>query len=183
MVTKTHILHTFLSIAVHIHTLNEPYQSSFGSGPRPLLQLGLGTVVWCAPKCDCCIHTCLKDPHQDGKRTWVHFNRTKQDWKFTPPQAILYFIRVQMYCRCRVNFFLVSLLKQILRNLALQHFLTNESSAVNGCRQNACPNSFFPNCESVIHNNASSSEKVHPLLSHQNPPTYLFRNVLDCFHL
>ncbi len=28
-----------------------------------------GTVVWSAPECDCCIHTCPKDPHQRGKRT------------------------------------------------------------------------------------------------------------------
>ncbi len=57
----------------------QPYQSSFGTGPRPPLQLGLGTGVWSAPKCDCCIHTCPKDPHQRGKRTWVWFNQTKQD--------------------------------------------------------------------------------------------------------
>ncbi len=63
----------------HIHTLNEPYQSSFGSGPRPSLQLGLSSVVWSAPECDCCIHTCPKYPHQEGKPTWVLFNRTKQD--------------------------------------------------------------------------------------------------------
>ncbi len=36
----------------------QPYQSSFGTGPRPPLQLGLGTGVWSAPECDCCIHTC-----------------------------------------------------------------------------------------------------------------------------
>ncbi len=64
---------------VHIHTLNEPYQSSFGSGPRPPLQQGLCAVVWCAPECDYCIHTCPNDPHQEGKRTWICFNRTKQD--------------------------------------------------------------------------------------------------------
>ncbi len=64
---------------VRIHTLNEPYQSSFGSRPRPPLQLGLGAVVWCAPECDCCIHTCPQDPHQEGKQTWVRFNWTKQD--------------------------------------------------------------------------------------------------------
>ncbi len=63
----------------HIHTLNEPYQSLFGRGPRPPLQLGLGAVVWSAPDCDFCIHTCPKDPHQEGKQTWVWFNRTKQD--------------------------------------------------------------------------------------------------------
>ncbi len=30
-------------------------------------------------ECDCCIHTCPKDPHQGGKRTWVRFNQTEQD--------------------------------------------------------------------------------------------------------
>ncbi len=53
--------------------------SSFGTEPRPPLQLGLGSVVWCAPECDYCNHTCPKDPHQRGKRTRVRFNRTKQD--------------------------------------------------------------------------------------------------------
>ncbi len=43
------------------------------------LQLGLGSIVWCAPECDCCIHTCPKDLHQRGKRTRVCFNRTKRD--------------------------------------------------------------------------------------------------------
>ncbi len=52
----------------HIHPLNEPFQSSLGSGPRPPLQLGLGMVVWCAPDCDCCTHTCPKDSHQEGKQ-------------------------------------------------------------------------------------------------------------------
>ncbi len=37
----------------------------------------------------------------------------------------------------------VSLLQQILRNLALHHLLTNGSSAVNGYRQNESPNSVF----------------------------------------
>ncbi len=40
---------------------------------------GLGMVVWSAPSVDCCIHTCPKDPHQGGKRTWVRFNQTEQD--------------------------------------------------------------------------------------------------------
>ncbi len=33
--------------------------------------------------------------------------------------------------------------EEILRNLALHHLLTNGSSAVNGCRQNESPNSWF----------------------------------------
>ncbi len=82
---------------VHIHTLNEPYQSSFGSGPRPPLHLGLGAVVWCAPECDCCIHTCPKDPHQEGKRTWVCFNRTKQD-----KTRCEYTLKVHFVCTDRV---------------------------------------------------------------------------------
>ncbi len=36
----------------------------------------------------------------------------------------------------------VSSSKQIWRNLALHHLLTNESSAVNGCRPNESPNSW-----------------------------------------
>ncbi len=40
---------------------------------------------------------------------------------------------------------------------------------------------FWTKCESVIHNNTSASEKVHPVvLSHQNPPTYFFRTVFTC---
>ncbi len=35
----------------------------------------------------------------------------------------------------------VSSWEQIWRNLALHNFLTNASSAVNGCRQNESPNS------------------------------------------
>ncbi len=35
----------------------------------------------------------------------------------------------------------VSSSKQIWRNVALHHLLTNGSSAVNGCRQNERPNS------------------------------------------
>ncbi len=35
----------------------------------------------------------------------------------------------------------ISSSKQILRNLALHHLLTNGSSAVNGCRQNKSSNS------------------------------------------
>ncbi len=45
------------------------YQFSFGTGPGPPFQLGLSTVDWSAPECDCCIHTCPKVPHQRGKRT------------------------------------------------------------------------------------------------------------------
>ncbi len=37
---------------------------------------------------------------------------------------------------------LVSSSEQIWRNLAFYHFLTNGSSAVNGCRQNESPNSW-----------------------------------------
>ncbi len=36
----------------------------------------------------------------------------------------------------------VSSSEQIWRNLALHHLLTNEWSAVNGCRQNDSPNSW-----------------------------------------
>ncbi len=36
----------------------------------------------------------------------------------------------------------VSSSEQIWRNLALHHLLTDESSAVNGCRQNESPNSW-----------------------------------------
>ncbi len=61
----------------HLKQTVPEYQS--GSGPRPPLQLGLSTVVWSAPECECCIHTCPKDLHQEGKRTWVRFSRTKQD--------------------------------------------------------------------------------------------------------
>jgi len=44
---------------------------------------------------------------------------------------------------------------------------------------------FWPKYESIIHNNTSSREKVHPLLSikHQNPPTYLFHNCFWLFSL
>ncbi len=58
---------------VDSHTLN---QSSFGTEPRPPLQLGLGSIVWCVPECICCIHTCPKDPHQRGKLTIVRFNHS-----------------------------------------------------------------------------------------------------------
>ncbi len=34
--------------------------------------------------------------------------------------------------------------------------------------------------KSIIHNNASSSEKVHLLFFSKNPPTYLFRIVFTC---
>ncbi len=36
----------------------------------------------------------------------------------------------------------VSSSEQIWRNVALHHLLTNESSAVNGCRQNESPNNW-----------------------------------------
>ncbi len=36
----------------------------------------------------------------------------------------------------------VASLEQIWRNLALQHLLTNESSVVNGCRQNEGSNNW-----------------------------------------
>jgi len=39
----------FLAIG-SVHTVNEPYQSSFGTIPRPPLQLGLDSVVWSAPE-------------------------------------------------------------------------------------------------------------------------------------
>ncbi len=64
---------------VHIHTLNEPYQSLFGTEPRPPLQLGLGSVVWCAPECDCCIHTCPKYPTKGGNEpefVLIELNKT-----------------------------------------------------------------------------------------------------------
>ncbi len=56
-----------------------PYQSLFGTEQRPPHQLGLGSVVWCTPESDCCIHTCPKDLHQKGKQIRVCFNWTKQD--------------------------------------------------------------------------------------------------------
>ncbi len=41
---------------------------------------------------------------------------------------------------------------------------------------------FWINDLSIIHNDDSSGEKVHPLLSsHINPPTYLFRTILFSF--
>ncbi len=65
----------------HIHTLTEPYQSSFGSGPRPPLQLSLGPVVWSAPECDCCIHTCPNDPHKrETNLSSIQSNQTRQVW-------------------------------------------------------------------------------------------------------
>ncbi len=53
-------------------------------------------------------------------------------------------------------------------------------------RRCVCKKQIYPFClffwsknECIIHNNASSSEKKHPLLSsHQNIPTYLFWTVL-----
>ncbi len=58
-------------------TSNEPFQGSFESAQRPPLQGGLGTLVWSAPECDCCILTCPNKPHQEGKQTLVRFNRIK----------------------------------------------------------------------------------------------------------
>ncbi len=52
-----------------IHSLGHPFNCTrvhLESGPGPPLQLGLGTVDWSAPECDCCIHTCPKVPHQRG---------------------------------------------------------------------------------------------------------------------
>ncbi len=49
---NTHVLRS--SIHWFIGSSIQPHQSSFGSGPKPPLQLCLGTVVWCAPECDCC---------------------------------------------------------------------------------------------------------------------------------
>ncbi len=60
----------------------QPYQRLLGTGPRPPLQLGLGTVVWSTPECDCCIHTCPKDPHQGGETnlTSTQSNQTREVW-------------------------------------------------------------------------------------------------------
>ncbi len=58
-------------------TTNEPLQGSFERLPRPPLQGGFGTLVWCTPECDCCVLTCPNEPRQEGKRTLVRFNRTK----------------------------------------------------------------------------------------------------------
>ncbi len=44
--------------------------------------------------------------------------------------------KITYHSRCTVVF----LSKQIWRNVALHHLLTNRSSAVNGCRQNDSPN-------------------------------------------
>ncbi len=112
-------------------------------------------------------------------------------------------------------------------DLALCHLLTNESTTVNGCRQNESPNSwykhlnnpqfihmtpvhqlmscevescvfvrnksiitvlrtvscrFLPKYQLIIQNNKfPPMEKSNVVLLCQNPLTYLFRTVLDCF--
>ncbi len=94
-------------------------------------------------------------------------------------------------------------LHQIWRNVAFHHLLSNRSSAVNGCRQNESPNSWYKHHnnpqviqttpvhqltsgedKSIIHNNASYSEIVHLLLSLTSKSSHiLFRAVLNCFVL
>ncbi len=57
-----------------------------------------------------------------------------------------------------------------IRNKSIKTFLTLNSR-------------FWPKHKSIIHNNGSSSETVHPLSSsHIKIITYLFRNILYCFH-
>ncbi len=104
------------------------------------------------------------------------YNHT-QRWKCAPPQAI--------------------------QDVAFHHLLSNRSSAVNGCRQNESPNSWYKHHnnpqviqttpvhqltsgedKSIIHNNASYSEIVYLLLSLTSKSSHiLFRAVLNCFVL
>ena len=48
---------------------NEPYQSLFGTGPRPPLLQGLGPVVFSASEWDWCVHTFPNELHRGGKRS------------------------------------------------------------------------------------------------------------------
>ena len=79
----------------HVLTTNEPYQSLFGTGPRPPLQRGLGPVVLVLTRVRL---MCSHLPKQTAPR--VRFNRTKQGrcenalrstkyfWSFTRKQRL-----------------------------------------------------------------------------------------------
>ncbi len=45
---------------------------------------------WCTPECDCCILTCPNEPHQEGKRTLVWFDRTKWGRCDSTPKDLTY---------------------------------------------------------------------------------------------
>ncbi len=81
-----------------------------------------GGCGWCGKACRCGSY----------QRNTIHPN-LKICWKCTNPQTI------QDVDEC------VSSSEYIWRNLALEHLLTNGSSAVNGCRQNESPNSWYFN--------------------------------------
>ncbi len=54
-------------------------------------------------ECDCCIHTCPKDPHQGGKRTWVRFNQTEQDrCEYTLSVQVVNFPLTPIHCSFRL---------------------------------------------------------------------------------
>ncbi len=103
------------------HHTSEPLQSPFTIGPRPPLQgrsrYACFVCFLCTPECDYCIHTCPNEPHQEGQRILVRFNRTI--WgRCYPLSTSRNQVLVQSHCFCR---FIVGSTGEPFKNRLLFH--------------------------------------------------------------
>ncbi len=90
----------------------------------------------CAPECDCCILTCPNEPHQEGKRTLVRFNRTKWGRCESTLKISLFMLQNRRYFPLFINgnFFPLTLLN-ISSFISNSYFVSiNSVSIIRNCR-------------------------------------------------
>ncbi len=93
-------------------TTNELLQGSFESVRRS--RYACLVHFWCAPECDCCILTCPNEPHQEGKRTLVRFNRTKWGGCESTLRLLSIFVsRLRLNKKCLPKWTLVTIHRRI----------------------------------------------------------------------
>lgn len=62
----------------HVLATDGPLQSPLESFSSSRSCYACLVRFWCAPECDCHIHTCPKERHQGGQQTLVQFNPTNE---------------------------------------------------------------------------------------------------------